>query len=104
MDKSEWCPTMGGTYDAYDVEYFDDIENRWRTLPTQKRSDGVGAPHPLYMGGITSTIGLLGLAQANAIRWQAQALAEAIGEKITLRVVEYQIVYDIKSRKVEPND
>lgn len=104
MIKDEWCPTMGGTYDAYDVEYLDDIENRWRSLPVEKRTDGIGAPTPLYMGGVTSTVGLYGQAQANAIMWQAKAHAEAVGEKLMVRVVEYQIVYDIKARKVETND
>jgi transposase InsO family protein len=95
---------MGGTYDAYSVEHFDDVSGKWKDLPTEWRDDGVGAPMPKCMGGVTAFIGLLGEAQANAIMWQAQAFAESKGERFKLRVVEYQVVYDIKARKVETND
>jgi len=92
-----WCPTQGGTFTAYDPEYLDGDE--WREVPTVRGTNGF--PAPRRNGGITSTIGLFGHAQAQALAWGYAALAAGEGEEVKVRVQPYEVVYDIKARKKE---
>lgn len=62
----------------------------------------VGVPFPRASAGILETIFMCGWEQANALAWDYAAHAAAIGAAIEVRVVDYEIKYDIKARQLEP--
>ena len=99
MDEIKWCPTQGGTYTAYVPEYFDG--NEWKRIPIVKTIDSIGIPAPLMNGGISETVGLYGYEQAHALAWTHAAYLAAIGKKVEVRVQAYEVVYEIKARKIE---
>jgi len=99
MTPEEWCPTQNGSSVAYLPEYWDDTE--WKTIPTTR--DKRGIPSPLFLGGVYSTVGLMGYAQAMGIAWGMAAIAESEGRELLVRVQAYRIVYDIKAQKI-PED
>ena len=97
----KWCPTRAGSYRAYNPEYLGG-DGVWRPVPTTETIGNGGAPYEnmLLSGGISITIGLFGKAQAMALAWQYAAQAAAAGHDADVRVQEYEVVYDIKARKV----
>ena len=101
-DEIEWCRTQGGTFVGYEAEFFNGIE--WLPVPYDLVPDGHGVKHPRRNGGILSTIMLHGKAQAKALAWTFAASAESQGEQIQIRLQKYEIVYDIKARKVLENE
>lgn len=94
---NDWCPTQNGTFTAYDPEWFDG--EKWRQIPTEPNKNGV--PSPRRNGGIISTIGLFGKAQAEALAWSYAAVAAAKGHDVKVRAQPYEVVYDIKARKLD---
>lgn len=100
MDKPiDYCPTQGGTFHAYEPEFRNG--DKWERIQTNRVWHG-GIPAPLFTGGIANTIGLQGYAQAMAIAWGFAAEADAAGREITVRVVKYEVIYDIKAKRIEP--
>ena len=96
----EWCPTMSGTYTAYEPEWLDG--DKWREVPVTREPYGqqhYGVPQPLCCGGVNATVGLYGHEQAQALAWGFAAQAVALGKEIKVRVQPYEVVYDIKARK-----
>lgn len=104
IEDLKYCPTQSGTFTAYEIEYKPKRKKAhhkvrdWVSVPITKTLSGV--PYPKQFGGIISTICLLGYAQANALMWAWSASAEAAGEKVDVRVVEYEVNFDIKARKI----
>ncbi len=100
--KTEYCPTQCGKFTAYKPEFRTEDVHVWMQIPTSKHPKGV--PAPKQFGGILSTIHLFGHAQASALMWWWAATAEAAGEKVDVRLVEYEVAYDIKAKIIEKND
>ena len=96
----DWCPTQAGTYRAYVPEYLDG--EKWREVQTIRGVGGV--PQPLCYGGINQTVGLFGHAQAWALAWAAAAAMAAEGCEPKVRVVPYEVRYDIKARRLEESN
>lgn len=100
--EKKWLPTLGGSTCGYEPQYRPDSGSQWMRLPTEQSTAGKGAPYPYCDGGIFVTIGLHGHAQAQAIAWGYKATCEAQGDLFTeIRVAEYEVVFDIKARKIE---
>lgn len=101
----KYCPTQSGTFTAYKPEFRTEREKAhhtardWMAVPIEKDKGGV--PSPKQFGGIMSTIGLLGYSQAKALMWGFSALAEADGVKIEVRIVEYEVKFDIKAKVIK---
>ena len=96
---SEWCPTQAGQMYGYEPE-FREGNGEWKLVPVVKVIGGNGVNQPLLFGGITDAIGLYGYAQAQALAWKFAADMASIGKSIEVRVVDYEIHYDIKAKKV----
>ena len=94
--KIDWCPRQGGTYRAYLPQWHGPDSDEWQDVPTKFIKDGV--PYPAATGGVSSTIGLLGRAQALAIMWAFKAVADAEDKFVRTRLQVYEVVYDIKAR------
>lgn len=104
MEK--YCPTQHGKFTGYLPEY--GIERKWpggRKMIKWKRveftRDPDGIPSPLAFGGILRTINLLGYWQAASIGTTFAAFRESRkNERVKIRVVPYEIVYDIKAKRI----
>ena len=96
--KPKYCPTQSGTFTAYRAEFRTKDEQEWMKVPITKSLSGV--PYPKQFGGIMSTVCLLRYAQANALMWCWAAAAEAAGDEVEVRVVGYEVKYDIKAREL----
>ena len=94
----EWCPTRGGRTRGYLPEVWDTHREKWETIPLIH--GGKGAPYPLLCGGVLQEVDLLGYEQAQCMAWMYSAQAAAIGDRIKVRVQEYELHYDIKARKM----
>jgi len=105
--EQDWGPTMTGNTSAYEPEYrqryFLDGEERftkWARVPTVDTADQ-GVPPPLALGGVFRTIGLFGYEQAHALAWHAAAFAAAQGDRVEVRVVAYELHYEIKAKRLD---
>lgn len=102
--ENEWCPTQNGKFIAYEPEwrYASKPDSEWEPVPRRKEFDrpDLGAPAPLSFGGICDTICLCGYAQANALAWLFAAKMEARGESVDVRAEAYEVIYEIKARKL----
>jgi len=92
----KWCPTQGGTFTAYYPEYL--CEGEWKQVPTMRKSDGI--PVPMRNGGVITAIGLFGYDQAQALAWSYAAWNASEGLDVEVRVQSYEVVYNIKARKI----
>lgn len=108
MDAKRYCPTMRGTMTAYKPEYrFDTFDSsdgptftKWIEVPYEVRAaHPCGVHYPRFAGGVVQTIGLLGHAQAHAIAWSFAAEQESLGKTIEVRVVKFDLEYDIKAKE-----
>ena len=100
-DAKQWCPTMRGTMTGYEPEWLDPRDKEWHRVPMVTVDSGQGVPQPMALGGITQTIGLFGHAQAQALAWTFAAYAAEVGKDIEVKIVAYEITYEIKARKME---
>lgn len=100
-DKIEWCPSQAGKITGYIPEFRETETGFWTRIPTHDSKDPVGVPSPLLFGGILNTIGLYGYPQAMALAWTYSASAASVGTHIEVRVVTYDVFYDIKARHRE---
>lgn len=91
-DKKE-LPTQSGAMQGYEAEW--KTNDEWLRIPCTS-----GAPYPDAFGGILKQIGLMSEAQAESHRWLFISVAEERGKLIETRLQEYEIVYEIKARKV----
>lgn len=99
--SAEWCPTQAGTFTGYEPEYFDRDANKWKRVPlTYSNSGQCGLPWPFLLGGILQTLYLFGHEQAQALAWGHAAACAATGLAPDVRVTAYEIVYDVKARKI----
>jgi len=96
-NKKKWCPTQAGSFAGYEPEFFNGAE--WVEIQTDRGNNGLTFPR--RTGGILNTIDLMGRAQAKAIAWAFAADAESQGEEIEIRIQKYEVVYDIKARKID---
>ena len=94
--KIDWCPRQGGTYKAYFPQFQGPGSDKWHAMDVQRMTGGI--PFPQDTGGVSSTIGLLGRAQALAIMWAFKAVADAEDKFVRTRLQVYEVVYDIKAR------
>jgi len=103
-NKPEWTPTRSGSYTAFDPQYWDRDKGKWLPVPTKRphRWEPPGVPQPLLCGGVNSELGLYGYDQAMALAHWFAAMAAAEGINIDVRVQEYDVQYDLKARKVDP--
>lgn len=97
QSEIKWCPTQRGTYTAYYPEWKNNKD--WERIPTVRVKDGI--PEPAWCGGINSIIWLFGYAQAQALAWKWAAMMDSEGKEIEVRVQAYEVVYDIKARKID---
>lgn len=95
-DKQNWIPTQGGTFQGYEPQYKEG--DKWKRIYTIEQS--YGSPYPSAFGGVLKQIGLMSFAQAEAIRWQFTACMESQGKKVETQIQGYEIVYEIKARKI----
>ena len=105
VKKPDWCPTQGGSYTAYEPEWrpmFSD-DDAWKPIPYSNGTEH-GIPYPRWNCGVTMQIGLMGYSQAQALAWSFSAQAEAVGDRIEVRVQGYDVIYDIKARKFSDAD
>ena len=99
--EREWTPIIAGNCTGYAPEFFDKDSGKWRQVPTHKVPTGKGIPHPDFMGGVLMGIHLFGHSQAQALAWSFAAVHESFGKDIQVRVQDYDVVFDIKARKIE---
>lgn len=97
MSDKEYSSTTAGSTAGFAPEWHDG--DSWVRVETRRGLQGV--PSPLFEGGLLATVGLMGYAQANAIAWMFKAHADAEGEKIEIRVQEYEVTFDIRTKKME---
>ena len=101
MTTEQYCPTQSGTFTAYKPEY--KTVGEWKAIPITTHYEPVnivrGTPFPKQFGGIIKTINLSGYSQAQALMWRFSAMFEARGKKIKVRLVEYEVTFNIKARK-----
>jgi len=100
----EYSPTQNGKFTGYKAEFREqkgDLVSEWRKIPfTNECSQGV--PYPDAFGGILKTICLSGYHQGLALGHWFAATAEAHRNVIIeIRVVPYEIKYDIKAKRLE---
>lgn len=102
VKEIEYCPTQHGTFQAYEPIWR--IKGgEWKTVPVRENILRIGVPPPRTNGGITSTIGLHGYAEAMALAWWYAAISDSQGITIEVCVREYQVEYDIKAHKIKTN-
>ena len=94
-----WCPARSGTYCAYEPRWLDG--DKWKRIPTSASALGMGIPAPLLHGGINYEIELFGYDQAMALAHWFAASAASRGEYVTVRVQEFDVVFEIKARERE---
>ena len=108
---TDWCPNQNGQTTGYVPEY--NNGEKWLQIPVVDIpgyiiQDGrlvmVGAQSPKWNGGILKTIGLCGYAQAQALAWLFAAEASHRGEQVEVRVVPFEVHYEIKARKLEESE
>ena len=101
MSDKSWFPIRSGTYRAYEPRWLDGGE--WRRIQTDASAPGSGSgiPAPLLHGGINYEIGLFGYDQAMALAHWFAASAASRGECVTVRVQEFDVVFEIKARERE---
>lgn len=92
-DEKDWLPTQGGTTRGYEAQYKEG--DKWIKIPCNN-----SVPYPEAFGGILAQIELMSLTQAEAHRFLFVAVAEEQGKEIKTRLQEYEIVYEIKARKL----
>ena len=95
-DKEKWCPTQRGNMIAYEPQWLND--GKWKLVPTKASTEGI--PSPMFGFGAAKMVGLYGYAEAMALAWSYAASADACGENIKVRVVEYELEYDIKAKRI----
>lgn len=98
---SEYCPTRNGKYFAYTPEYLDE-QNVWKPIPIARGN--IGIPFPLDCGGLTMELGLCGKEQAYALAHHFAAQAAAIGTTEAVRIQRYEVLYDLKARKLAESE
>jgi len=96
--NEDWCPTRGGRTRGYEPEVWNTDREKWE--PISLIHVGKGVPYPLLCGGVLQEVGLLGYEQAKCMAWMYSAQAAAVGDRIKVRVQEYELHYDIKARKM----
>ncbi len=104
MEK--YCPTQHGTFTGYLPEYRFERQaahggkvTKWQRIEFQRDPDGI--PSPQQFGGILKTIGLLGYWQAAAIGSMYAAFWESRrSERIKIRIMPYEIVYNIRAKRM----
>ena len=98
--KAPACPAAAGTCHGWIAEYLDGAE--WKEVPVYKGGPN-GVPYPIHNGGLLQHIGLLGQEQAYAIAWgyAAQRMTTEF-MSVKVRVVQYEIKYQIEARREEP--
>lgn len=100
IKETKYCPTMGGTIYGYKPQY-KEHDGTWKDIPIHRKGT-FGVPWPLGDGGILSTIFLLGYDQAWALAFSFSAQAVATtGVFEEVRVVEYEVLFDIKAKELE---
>jgi hypothetical protein len=108
MDKPEYCPTQQGTFMGYKAEFRmsrHGVSSDWKPVMTKDVLPPKGIPYPKLGGGILSTINLNGYHQALALGYCFAASCEADGhEGIEIRIVDYEINYDIKAKRLSEFD
>ena len=100
----KYCPTQGGKFTGYLPEYkVMTVKGKWKRVNFTRDPDGV--PSPLAFGGVLKTINLLGYWQAATIGCAYAAYWESLrNERIKIRIVHYEVVYDIKARRIVKGD
>jgi hypothetical protein len=100
-DEIDWCPTQGGTYQAYVPEYFNGFE--WVVVPLEASTQPAnGIPQPKHLGGINQMLGLYGYDQALALaHWYAACKKAESYESVQVRAQRYEVIYSLKARKVD---
>lgn len=108
MKEINWFPTMNGNgLTGYSPEYLDPETGKWTDIniyhgtPTNVKTEGNRFPYPFKLGGVLQTIGLCGYNQAMAHAYDFASSYEAVGQHVQVRVQAYEVVYDIKARKLE---
>ena len=100
---TKWCPTQAGTFTAYKPEWRDK-NGEWKDIPIVRLTprQGYGIPRPRFgASDVAAAIYLHGYEEALALAWQYAAYEAAEGNKVDVRVQSYEVVYDIKARKIE---
>jgi hypothetical protein len=92
-------PTMGGSFLGFLPEYLEFKSNKWLPIPIETVNHPMGIPFPKFGGGILSTIYLYGYEQAHALAWSFAAYLKSLGKNAKVRLVTYDIEFDIKARK-----
>jgi hypothetical protein len=77
---------------------------KWKEIPWDIGVAPYGHPYPRLFGGVLQTCGLLGPAQAQAIAWAYAAQVEGTtgAKEIEVRIIEYEVKYDIATTRKEP--
>ena len=98
-----YCPTAQGSTTGYEPEWKDE-NGEWKTVPTIiVKYPHKGIPKPLWHGGILETLGLFGWEEANALAWVFAAEHAAAGKCVEVRIIMYEIAYDLKAKRVDAN-
>ena len=101
-DKVDACPCQSGKYTAYQVEINEPPSKDWRVANSKRVPGGQGIPAGKLHEGTNMTLNMFNYEQAMALAWllKSEAVA-AIRYDIGIRVVPYQVEYDVKAWKLE---
>jgi len=98
-NKDAPCPTNGGTCMGYKVEFKND-DGIWKPVPDSNDS-ACKIPRDTYRPEIMSIMDMCGYEAAMAVVWSYRACGLL---PRALRIVPYEINYDIKAYKREPEE
>jgi hypothetical protein len=96
---------IAGDCKGYVAQWRHEGDDTWKSVPWHWSPPlggvNIPAPHLLQGGGVITTIGLLGQAQAWAVAWHFAAMAEAEGRGIEVRLQEHAVHYEITATLVK---
>jgi hypothetical protein len=81
------------------------FDNRWKRVHWIENSHGIGNPRPYFRENVLDELGLMGLNEAEALRWNFLCLADASGPAGSLcfetRLVKHEVKYSRSETPVE---
>ena len=110
-DNVEWKPTKSGSFTGYEPEIrlvdTDGSASKWKRVPWTNKGR-IGVPYPAAFGGVLKEIYRLGYHQAMALaHWHAAELdrdESSFGGTLEVRARPYDIIFNIKARKLGDED
>ncbi len=101
MSDTKEGPALSGSHTAYEAEFLD-VDNKWKSIPTEKRVPFEGVPSPVFYGKVNAIVGLMGFEQALAIAYWFMAACSADVTRVSapkVRIQGYDIRYSVTATR-----